>query len=169
MHRGATILLLLAVGASCAAQNALTPAVPAPHLVIAKLPPPVYPAIARAARVAGDVNLSVTLRRDGTIDAVRADSGPAMLRDHAEEIVRQTRFECANCKTGSATFPLTVRFDMKAAQGCDPDPSYPRVSQSSGAIVLTDQAAMLCDPAFSGTKTRLRSARCLYLWRCSSR
>jgi Gram-negative bacterial TonB protein C-terminal len=167
MRPWVTILLLFAVGAIGVAQDVTPSAAPAPLLVISKLPPPVYPAIARAARVTGDVNLTVMLRRDGTIDAVHAISGPPMLRDHAEELARQTQFECGNCSAEPTSLPLTVRYAMAPAAS-DHDPSYPRVAQLNGVIIIvTDQPVMISDPAID--RTRVRSWKCFYLWRCGWR
>jgi Gram-negative bacterial TonB protein C-terminal len=167
MQRREAILLVLAICASGAAQDVAPSAATAPLLVIAKLPPPVYPAIARAAAISGDVNLTVTLRGDGTIDAVHAVSGPPMLRDHAEELAKQTQFECRNCTAEPTPFPLTIRYAMDVPAACDHDPSYPRVAQSNGVIILTDQAWMLCDPAID--RTRAHSWKCIYLWKCGWR
>jgi hypothetical protein len=162
------VLLFLALGACATAQDVPQPAAPAPALVIAKLPPPVYPAMARAARVAGDVNLTISLQADGTINSVHAISGPPMLRDHAEELARQTNFECRNCKTEPTSFPPTIRYSMDAAAASYHDPSYPRVAQLNGVIIIvTDQPVMLSDPAIDST--RVRSFKCLYLWRCGWR
>ncbi len=162
------VLLFLAIGAAATAQDASPPAAPAPFLVIAKLPPPVYPAIARAAQVAGDVKLTITLQADGTINSVHAISGPPMLRDHAEELARQAQFECKGCKAEPTSFPLTIRYAMALPAACNHDPSYPRLAQSNGVIVVTDQAGMFCDPA-ADNRTRVRSFKCLYLWRCGWR
>lgn len=168
MQPWATILIFLAIGASGTAQDVAPSAASAPLLVIAKLPPPVYPAIARAARVTGDVSLTLTLRRDGTIDAVHAISGPPMLRDYAEELARQTLFECRNCLAEPTSHPLTVRYAMDTAVASYHDPSYPRVAQLNGVIIIvTDQPVMISDPAID--RTRVRSWKCLYLWRCGWR
>lgn len=162
------VLLFLALGAAATAQDTPPPAPSAPALVITKLPPPVYPAIARAARVAGDVNLTISLQADGTINSAHAISGPPVLRDHAEELARQTQFECGGCKVEPTSFPLTIRYSMDAAAASYHDPSYPRVAQLNGAIVIvTDQPVMLSDPAID--RTRVRSFKCFYLWRCGWR
>jgi protein TonB len=53
---------------------------------------PVYPAPARAMRIAGRVELQATISRDGTIDNLRVVDGPALLRAAALEAVRQWRY-----------------------------------------------------------------------------
>jgi protein TonB len=53
---------------------------------------PVYPAPARAMRIAGRVELQATIARDGTIANLRVVDGPALLRAAALEAVRQWRY-----------------------------------------------------------------------------
>ena len=53
---------------------------------------PVYPAIAKAARVEGVVVVEATISREGRIDAARVVSGPAMLAGAALEAVRAARY-----------------------------------------------------------------------------
>jgi TonB family protein len=53
---------------------------------------PVYPAIAKAARVSGAVELQATISKNGTIKDVHVVNGPAMLRQAAVDAVRQWRY-----------------------------------------------------------------------------
>jgi periplasmic protein TonB len=53
---------------------------------------PVYPPIAKAARVSGTVVLQATISKTGTIENLRVLSGPAMLQQAAEDAVRQWRY-----------------------------------------------------------------------------
>jgi len=55
-------------------------------------PIPVYPAIAKVAGVQGTVVLEATVSKQGTIENLRATSGPAMLRQAALDAVSQWRF-----------------------------------------------------------------------------
>ena len=55
--------------------------------------PPIYPTIAKTARVAGTVELHATIATDGTIKDVQAVSGPAMLRPAAVDAVRTWRYK----------------------------------------------------------------------------
>jgi periplasmic protein TonB len=54
--------------------------------------PPVYPSIAKAARVGGTVELHATISKNGTIKDVHVVSGPAMLQQAAVEAVRNWRY-----------------------------------------------------------------------------
>jgi protein TonB len=53
---------------------------------------PVYPPIAKAARVSGTVVLQATISKTGTIENLRVASGPAMLQDAAMQAVRTWRY-----------------------------------------------------------------------------
>jgi protein TonB len=53
---------------------------------------PVYPQIARNARVSGTVVIQATISKSGAIENSRAISGPAMLRQAALDAVRTWRF-----------------------------------------------------------------------------
>lgn len=54
---------------------------------------PVYPAIAKAARVSGTVVLQATISKSGTIENLRVVSGPAMLQQAAMDAVRNWRYK----------------------------------------------------------------------------
>ena len=53
---------------------------------------PIYPPIAKAARVSGTVVLQATISKQGTIVNPRVISGPAMLQQSALDAVRQWRY-----------------------------------------------------------------------------
>jgi periplasmic protein TonB len=53
---------------------------------------PVYPPIAKAARVSGTVVLQATISKTGTIENLRVISGPAMLQQAAKDAVAQWRY-----------------------------------------------------------------------------
>ena len=55
--------------------------------------PPLYPAIAREARIQGTVVLQATIGKAGEIENLRAVSGPPMLRQAALDAVRSWRYK----------------------------------------------------------------------------
>ena len=55
--------------------------------------PPVYPAIAKSARVSGTVQVQATISKDGTVKDLRVVGGPAMLRQAAMDAVRTWRYK----------------------------------------------------------------------------
>ncbi|HVN93616.1 MAG TPA: TonB family protein [Terracidiphilus sp.] len=54
---------------------------------------PVYPAIAKAARISGTVVLQATITKNGTIKDLKVVSGPAMLQQAAADAVRTWRYK----------------------------------------------------------------------------
>ena len=54
---------------------------------------PVYPPIAKAARVSGTVVLQATISKTGSIENLRVISGPAMLQQAAMDAVKTWRYK----------------------------------------------------------------------------
>jgi protein TonB len=81
-------------------QTVVHPAVqPKPHVISSMMEGllvnkvlPVYPAMARAIRIAGTVQLQATISREGTIENLRAVSGPPLLQQAAIDAVKQWRY-----------------------------------------------------------------------------
>jgi TonB family protein len=135
-------------------------------LKIMKLVPPAYPPIAMAARVSGEIHLQITLQDDGTVGSVQVKSGPQMLRNSAEESARKSLFWPAQLDRGNS-YELVYRFDLDPTEcGEGRDSSYPHLSENLNLITITEKASVLCDPA---ADVRVRSAKCLFLWRCAWR
>jgi protein TonB len=53
---------------------------------------PIYPPIAKAARVSGTVVLQVTISKTGEVETLRIVSGPAMLQQAALDAVKNWRY-----------------------------------------------------------------------------
>jgi hypothetical protein len=69
--------------------------------------PPIYPPIARAAHVSGNVILMVSFEADGSPGHIDVLSGPVMLRNATTEYVKGWR---ANRYTGPRTCPIVVNY-----------------------------------------------------------
>jgi TonB family protein len=135
---------------------------------ITKLLPLTYPPIALAAHVSGDVVLKIALRPDGGIESLEAVSGPPMLRQSAVENAKQFQFECAICNGSNTAFQLIYRFELGPSITCGPrDSSYPRVTQSANIVTIAAQPFGTCD--MGPDRIPVRSAKCLFLWKCGSR
>jgi TonB family protein len=165
-------LAVLAVTES-AAQTAATPHA-GPSL--SKLYDPIYPPLARQARISGDVVLSLRIGQGGSIESVDLVSGHPMLIVAAIESARASQFECTDCANAMEPYSLTYEFQILASdpeQYCkkrdqqrppELDASLHKVSVFAGEI-------WTCDPstAIRRTYTSVRSAKCLYLWKCARR
>jgi protein TonB len=53
---------------------------------------PVYPAIARAARIQGTVVVQAIISKDGKIEQLHVISGPPMLQSAATEAIQRARY-----------------------------------------------------------------------------
>ena len=123
---------------------------------------PVYPPIAAAARIEGDVVISVQIATNGSVASEHAVSGPAMLQQAALDAVKKWRFApfTANGAAMPVTTVLTVPFRLehhgpqptaeqeKAAQACFPLSDKCRSSlkaqNSQDALDYCKQAVDMC-------------------------
>jgi TonB family protein len=167
--------LLLAVSCNALAQDTRQPV--AGEVVITKLSSPIYPQLALQARIAGAVELNVTVQIDGSIEAVAVVSGHPLLRDAALTSARHTQWECKECATAIA-HRFEYRFEPGEPLPCsgwgtaaNGDLTYAKpavmVTQSGDTITIIDSPVPICDPA--AERRRVRSPECLYLWRCRVR
>ena len=142
-----------------------------PALEIARLEPPVYPPIAMAARVSGDVDLKITLKTDGTPGTVQVESGPQMLRQAAVDSASRSRFTGVPGGGAEATYKIIYKFALEKALGCgqERDKSYPHIHSGSNTITISEQPVTICDPVADEEPVHVRSVKCLYLWKCRQR
>ncbi len=107
-------------------------------LWVESLAEPVYPSLARSARIIGDVELRVKVRRDGSVISAEIVSGPAMLQESARASALKSRFRCwPECIDETTTGVVTYTFGTREGSCC-------------------------CN------SVRLHSWKCLYLWKCGS-
>ena len=166
-------VLLFAVRASSSAQSTDNPGLVAGP-VLSKFSPPTYPPLAKAARVLGDVALTLRVRRDGSIESVVAESGPAMLKPAAVDSAQHSEFDCSRCTDQVTSYTLVYTFKLTHKTCCSAvgtsgqdSEETAGVTTSEGHVVVIADALCICDPA--ADVRRVRSVRCLYLWRCSTR
>lgn len=76
---------------------------------------PVYPAIAKAARVQGQVEIAIVIDRDGNVVSEKIVSGPPMLRQAALDAIRKWQFKPFEIRgtATSASTTLTVPFSLE--------------------------------------------------------
>lgn len=75
---------------------------------------PIYPAIARSARVQGTVVVEAIITRTGTIESLKVISGPEMLRGAAVDAIRSARYRpfTLNGQPTDVETTITVNFRM---------------------------------------------------------
>jgi len=140
---------------------------------VAKLAQPVYPRLARMAHITGAVNIEVRVARNGTVQSATVISGHPMLRDAALDSARQSQFECGRCSAEGSSYSLTYEFRLVApdlTKDCTKWTEEERNAQSlefdsaHGRVAVSAMELWTCDPAVQLHK--VRSVKCLYLWRC---
>jgi hypothetical protein len=146
--------------------------------VLSKLANPSHPRIAQTAHITGDVELTLEVRKDGTVQSASVVSGPPLLRQAALDSAQRSQFECRNC--GVTVILLRLVYTFQLAESENPCPAteggsddiqrpqqVPKVIQAQNHVTLVDETVYTCDP--SAALTKVRSIKCLYLWRCATR
>ncbi len=144
--------------------------------VLVTLTAPVFSPLARQANVEGDVVVAVTVHPDGTADAVVV-SGHPLLKQSALDSATQSKFECHHC-SAPVSYSLLYKFIRTAEGSCcygmgspvkvEQRPPVSEEGKTRTVITVSAEKICLCDPAATLTK-RVRSLKCLYLWKCSVR
>lgn len=170
------IFLTLGFGVLPAPGGTASP--PQCEALLVKFDAPLYPQIARVAHIEGELVLTVVLNRDGTVKSAVVVSGPPLLAEAALLSAKQSQFECRTCDESSPSVELKYTFRLVEVAPCTTaegssngvapaatDRSLPSVSYSHNHITVTDYSFCLVDPAV----TKVRAAKCLYLWKCGFR
>jgi len=171
------ILVLIPFPTAASAQSGAS-AETHPRIVLAQLHDPVYPQLARLAHVDGDVELTLKLKQSGVIESVDAISGSPLLQQAAKDSAMQSQFECDGCTAASVPYTLVYTFQLGPAEPCDSGSpnsknakeveSFPKVTHEGNRVVLVDWAVSTCD-AVGELHYRVRSSKCLYIWKCGDR
>jgi len=146
---------------------------PQAGLILAKLSPPVYPALARQARIQGDVEVMIKAREDGSLESAVITSGHPILAPAALESAKNSQFECRECSEAVTSYALRYRFQIiprDPQKDCDTQAETQppaEMDASRHQVTVFTWAIWTCDTAMRVFK--VRSAKCLYLWRCSIR
>lgn len=154
--------------------------------VLVKLSPPVYPPLARQARIMGYVEVQVLIRQDGSVESAEVVSGHPILKIAAVESAQKSQFECRGCSEPKS-YALTYIFAMddlkiaKQAPCCCSRPSPqekhidPQVNRLQDHVTVTVTAEPVCicpdecEAKWAEEHSHFRSLRCLYLWKCGFR
>lgn len=165
-------LAVVIVGLFCASvgnaqeQPASGPAASEGGVVLTKLHDPEYPPIAHRGSAYGDIHLTVHVRKDGSVQSVEFVSGPFLFEKAAVESAEQSTFECRGCSEHATSYPMVYSFQLKDGDCCN-TPDSADVSRSGNHVWITAEHFSFCDPAPDVIK--VRSIKCLYLWKCSNR
>lgn len=137
-----------------------------PGVVLTKLCPPILSHFARRVNVAGEVQVQVEVRKDGSVASAELVSGHPILKQFALESAQNSHFECQRCTEAVTPYLLTYTFEIKDdGSCCDSQSRAPEITQRQGHITIVSAKNCICDPSFTLAK-KVRSAKCLYLWKC---
>src|SRR5208282_6382309 len=157
-HHAASLMLPVVAICFCTTvelalgQSTERPSAPQDGVVLAKLSEPIYPPLALQARIAGDVDLILTLRRDGTVESAVVVSGHPMLKQAALDSAQRSQFECGGCGGVVTSYELKYRFQI-TSRGYPKDCDYPEkqppaeVDPSRHQVTVSAWAMQICDPA----------------------
>jgi hypothetical protein len=90
----------------------------ASEVMLTKLSSPIYPQLARQARIAGDVRIQLQIRRDGSVALADAVTGHPMLKPAALASAQNSMFECRGCTEELTTYSLTYTFGFNGDLNC---------------------------------------------------
>jgi TonB family protein len=169
----ATVVCFAGAVEYASSQSAQTSEAPQTGVVLTKLSDPVYPPVANAAHITGDVDLKLIIGRDGRIESAVVVSGHPMLKQAALDSAQRSQFECRSCGEAVTAYTLKYKFQITSRgypKDCyDPNEKQPsaEVDLSRHQVTVSAWVRGICDPA--GRILKVRSAKCLYLWRCGRR
>jgi hypothetical protein len=170
--------VLLCAAAGSPAQVEPSSVAPEQQVVLSRLSSPMYPPLARQAHISGDVDLVLRIRQDGIIESAEVVSGHQLLKEAALDSAKKSTFECHGCREALTTYTLVYTFELTTSEKCCEATESPAgteqstrpqagVFQPQNHITVVAEPACICDP--SADTSKVRAAKCLYLWRCGLR
>jgi outer membrane biosynthesis protein TonB len=85
---------------------------------LARLSPPIYPPLAKQARIIGDVDLELSVRQDGSLESVAVFSGHPLLAQGALDSVQHSQFECRSCREAVTSERIVYTFQLNSTEYC---------------------------------------------------
>jgi TonB family protein len=75
--------------------------------------PPIYPALAKAQHVAGDVRIDALINTSGRVTTMKVISGPSLLHQAAMDALRQWKYQPATLNGSAVPMHLTVTLQFR--------------------------------------------------------
>ncbi len=178
--RRSLVLAAVAMSALLCAEiqmSAQVAMVPQGQVALSKLFPPIYPPLARATRVSGDVEIALRIGQHGSVESAEVLRGHPLLKAAALDSARQSKFECHECGETPIPYSILYTFGYTTTQHCcqteensavsEPPKAEAEVTQAQNHITILTEPFCICDP--SADIVKVRSAKCLFLWHCGKR
>ena len=173
MHR--SLMLMLSFGALvCPAviqsiqEQSTDPNASQTTVILTKLVPLTYPPLARQARIQGEVEITVGVRKNGSVESAILTSGHPILAMAALQSAKNSEYECRSCSEAVTSYSLVYTFQLE-----DTAPGQSRaipITQLGNHVTVTDESPTITVVNADPPSTFLRrSAKCLYLWKCGLR
>jgi hypothetical protein len=143
------IFVLFARIYPCSAQSPTVRANQENAAVLITLSPPVYPPIASTARIKGDIELLLNIRRDGSVESAVVISGPPLLQQSALNSARQSKFECLNCTEGLTPYHLLYTFQLVLPTDAFRKSHHTNKLASTGLHLRLPQESPVCEMPLS--------------------
>ena len=115
---------------------------------------PVYPPIARAAHVEGDVSATLSFDAKGQVTEVAEWTGPDMLRQLTEDYLRSWRLRSGSMPSYMDSCQSTVLIEYRLTTASEKSSSAQVFKADPSHILIEDHAALLVDPAAEITKRK---------------
>jgi TonB family protein len=120
--RIATLVLICCLVQPCrlksGAQSATSAAAsPEPAVLLQHLAIPVYPPLARQARIGGDVKIQLEIGVNGGVETAEIMSGHPLLKQAALDSAKKSTYACQGC-TSKAPYLLTYTFGFRDDSDC---------------------------------------------------
>jgi hypothetical protein len=170
----AAVAALSSVAATDSFSQAIAkPVSPPIGVILDKLSQPAYPPLARQILVTGQVNILLGIRQDGSVESAAIVSGPPLLQQSALESTQHSKYQCRHCTEEVTSYTLVFTFQLVPKRCPSPTilPSdaseheksiHVQVDQSENHVTIVDEGG-ICEGVFAW---KVRSAKCLYLWKC---
>jgi|SRR5579862_271943 len=146
---------------------------PDAELILVKVAPLVYPPLARQTRIEGDVVIYVEVAPNGAVETSKVISGHPLLAETALGSSNLSQYECRNCPAEGWHGTFTYDFKLDPTDCVETTKDKPeqttRMTQTGNHVMVSDWPRGFCAKPIPGTGAspqKIRSIRCLYLWRC---
>jgi hypothetical protein len=130
--------------------------------------PPVYPPMARIANLEGPVTVEITIEPNDRVSFQKWTGHPILVQADGESL-KLSKLACDSCAHMTS---FTIVFDFRVSSpecGSFGLNSSPRaVLDTSTHMTISTDRYCISDPA-PDLEKRVRSLRCLYLWKCATR
>jgi TonB family protein len=136
-------------------------------VVPTSVPQPIYPPIAQSARVTGEVVVTVVVHPDGSVASAAVESGQPLLREVALTAARQAQYQCRGC-TEPTPYSIVFTFRLYLRNEPKPATALTFAPEGGATLIVAGDEQYCCEGGdTSQSPARVRSPKCLWLWRCS--